>query len=423
MVKLVRINLYFRQYWKLPPFLFAALIASLTFIADAHATEPKSILLKADRIFDGHSFKSDIAITVKNGVIENIDPGDSQPPSNVKVVDLGDATILPGFIELHAHLSFQKVPEDTVLKHGITTIRDLGGPVHKPYGGNGRLRVLTSGPIITAPGGYPIPILDATNIAIAVSNEKEARNAVRKLILGGAVVIKVALEPGGEAGAPWSSSHGHHRHDQPKIDHGNSHRRPGHNDFHMPQKWPLLPEMIVKAIVDEAHKNNRKVTAHVAEEKGVQIAINSGVDEWAHMPCEVIPVSLLKLAKDNNVRIVSTLDTLSKCPGVAHNSAAWKSLGGELLYGAEIAHPDIPWGIDAQELLYFMIVARMSFVDTLRAATSKAGLHLNLPLLGTLKRGAPADIIAVKGDPSQNLKLLEYPDLVISGGEIIVNNF
>ena len=77
--------------------------------------------------------------------------------------------------------------------------------------GGRNLRVLTSGPIITAPGGYPIPMMGETNIARAVSTEREARDTVRDLIKGGAVVIKIALEPGGEAGAPWSSSHGHGR--------------------------------------------------------------------------------------------------------------------------------------------------------------------------------------------------------------------
>ena len=55
--------------------------------------------------------------------------------------------------------------------------------------------------------------------------------------------------------------------------------------------------------------------------------------------------------------------------------------------------------------------------------TSKAGQHLNIPLLGKLKQAAPADIIAVKGDPVDNFKVLEYPDFVMSGGRVVVNNF
>ena len=183
----------------------------------AQETGHGSILLHAARVFDGNNIRTNTSVLVINGQVAQIDTRESFKSSNAKVIDLGDATILPGFIELHAHLSFQNIPADTVLKHGITTIRDVGGPIHKPYGGDGSLRVLTSGPIITAPNGYPIPMLGKTNIAREVSTEKEARETVRDLINGGAVVIKVALEPGGEAGAPWSSGHGHdhgHQHDQ-----------------------------------------------------------------------------------------------------------------------------------------------------------------------------------------------------------------
>ena len=393
----------------------------------AQETGHGSILLHAARVFDGNNIRTNTSVLVINGQVAQIDTRESFKSSNAKVIDLGDATILPGFIELHAHLSFQNIPADTVLKHGITTIRDVGGPIHKPYGGDGSLRVLTSGPIITAPNGYPIPMLGKTNIAREVSTEKEARETVRDLINGGAVVIKVALEPGGEAGAPWSSGHGHDHghghghHDQRSVEHAHAHPKPAHNTSK--QAWPLLSENVVKAIVDEAHKNNRKVTAHIAEATGARIAINAGIDEWAHVPCDAIPEPLLKKAVEQDVKIVTTLDTLSKCSGVAHNAAIWAALGGEFLYGAEIAHPDIPRGIDAQELIYMRQMAKMGLIDVLRAATSKAGQHLNWPLLGTLQSGAPADIIAVRGDPSQNLKILEYPDLVISGGKIIVNNF
>jgi imidazolonepropionase-like amidohydrolase len=387
----------------------------------AQETGHGSILLHAARVFDGNNIRTDTSVLVINGQVAQIGTRESFKSSNAKIIDLGDATILPGFIELHAHLSFQNVPADTVLKHGVTTIRDVGGPVHKPYGGDGSLRVLTSGPIITAPNGYPIPMLGKTNIATAVSTEKEARETVRNLISGGAVVIKVALEPGGEAGAPWSSGHGHGHHDQRSVEHAHAHPKPAHNA--LKQAWPLLSENVVKAIVDEAHRNNRKVTAHIAEATGARIAINAGIDEWAHVPCDIIPESLLKKAVEQNVKIVTTLDTLSKCSGVAHNAGIWAALGGEFLYGAEIAHPDIPRGIDAQELIYMRQMAKMGLIDVLRAATSKAGQHLNFPLLGTLQPGAPADIIAVRGDPAHNLKILEYPDLVISGGKIVINNF
>jgi len=70
-----------------------------------------------------------------------------------------------------------------------------------------------------------------------------------------------------------------------------------------------------------------------------------------------------------------------------------------------------------------MQLANMQPIEVLRSATSKSGRYLNRPLLGTLQPGAPADMIAVKGDPTHALKILEYPDLVVSGGSIILNNF
>jgi imidazolonepropionase-like amidohydrolase len=407
-----------------PVFLLLVLLIHIP--SQAVAQETEAIILHADRIFDGSDFKSHLSILINDGKIIKVAPRESIDSNNAKVIELGDATVLPGFIEMHAHLAFQNVPADVVLKHGITTIRDVGGPVHTPHGGDGSLRVMTSGPILTAPKGYPIPNMGAENLAIAVSSVEEARKTVRDLIAGGAVVIKVALEPGGELGAPWSMAHGHGHHPASTIE-----QHPGHHPQHSAEHgdhqpkhaWPLLSEEIVKAIVDEAHTNNRKVTAHLAEERGVRIAIYSGIDEWAHIPCEVISESLLKQAVAQKVQIVSTFDTLSKCQGVAKNAALWTALGGEFLYGAEIAHPEIPWGIDAQELMYMRQMAGMEWIDVLRSATSKAGQALDFPLLGTLQEGATADLIAVRGDPTHRLKILEYPDLVISGSKVVVNNF
>lgn len=380
------------------------------------------LLLHAARVFDGDSIKTDMSIIIKDGVVAKIQPrGQTIAETEMTVMDLGDATIFPGFIELHAHLTCQNVSPEVVLRHGITTIRDLGGPVHLPFGGAGSLRVLTSGPIITASGGYPIVTMGSENIAVAVVDEKEARATVKRLVGEGAVVIKIALEPGGETGAPWTSHHhdpAHHGSHHLKHDDANHHAM---QHSHQKATWPVLSETVVKAIVDEAHQQKRKVSAHVAEPAGVQIALNTGVDEWAHMPCELIPEALLKQAIAQQVTIISTIDTLSKCPGIVQNATAWAALGGELLYGSEIAHPDVPWGINAQELMYMMQAAKMDPLDAVRAATSKAGQHLGIPLLGTLQPGAPADLIVFKGNPLQTMKRFEYPDLVISGGQIVVN--
>jgi hypothetical protein len=405
-------KIFLRLVVQIRVLLFIVLTSFVPFQVFAQEAEQTAVLIHAARVFDGNSIRSNVSVLVTGGIIAKIDTREAFKSIDAKVIDLGEATLLPGFIELHAHLGYQQVPAEIVLKHGITTLRDVGGPLHKPYGGDGSLRILTSGPIITSVNGYPIPGMGAENIAIAVSSEQQARDTVRKLVDGGAVVIKVALEPGGEAGAPWMSGHHHAGHESPL-----------HKSVHSKNTWPLLSEAIVRAIVDEAHKQGRKVTAHIGEAKGAKLAIDAGIDEWAHMPCDLIPEALLKRAAVQNVKIVTTLDTLSKCSGVAHNAETWAALGGEFLYGAEIAHPDIPWGIDAHELISLMHIAKMQVIDVLRSATSKSGQYLNIPLLGTIQPGAPADMIAVKGDPSHALKILEYPDFVMSGGNCIVNNF
>lgn len=361
-----------------------------------------SLLIHAARLFDGYDLKTNISVLIENGNISQVAPRDTFKNNTAKVLDLGDATLLPALIELHAHTTYQHIPSDTILQHGIGTVRDTGGNVHAPKGGNGQLRVLSSGLIITAANGYPIPNMGADNIAIAVSNETQARKAVQDMIAGGAVSIKVALETGGEHGAPWNSAHHHETHGKHAA-------------------MPLLSESIVKAIVNEAHQHGRKVTAHVAETKGVTIALNAGVDEWAHTPCNVIPEALLKRAVQQQVTIISTLDTLSKCEGVAKNIHHFVKFGGKLLYGAEIAHPDIPWGIDAQELNLMMHYAQLSPLEVLQRATALSGDYLNLPI-GKIQHGAVADLIAVHGDVTKNFKPLEYPTLVISGGKIVVQH-
>jgi imidazolonepropionase-like amidohydrolase len=102
----------------------------------------------------------------------------------------------------------------------------------------------------------------------------------------------------------------------------------------------------------------------------------------------------------------------------------------KLIYGSEIGHDNVPWGINGEEMHMMLHLTHgegnIDFNDVInvfRSVTSEAGEHLGLAPLGTLTAGAPADIIAVRGNPIERFKLLENPDLVMSGGKIIVNKF
>ncbi|MBL8498901.1 amidohydrolase [Nitrosomonas sp. JL21] len=382
-------------------------------------------VLVADRVFDGFNLLEYSAVLIRSNKV--IQTGDAIQLSKQcsRTVDLGDATILPGFIESHAHLTFQNIPAEIVLKHGITTARDTGGPLLKPSGGAGTLRLINAGPIIQASGGYPLNIFGhgdhATtdqygDIGIVVSTAEEAQKVVKDLVDGGSALIKLSLELGGETGAPWMSSHGH----------GTPPATP----------WPLLSLDIVKAIVAKAHSLNRRVAVHVGENTGVELALDGGVDEWAHIPCAEIRDELLHRAVAQHVTFVTTIDTLSACTGIhanvhklSHLIAHNPDTRSKFIYGSEIGHDNVPWGINGEEMsmmLHLTSGEAIEFADVLnvfKAATSEAGKNLGKPLLGTLSPGAPADIIAVRGNPFLRFKLLEYPDLVISGGHFIVNNF
>jgi imidazolonepropionase-like amidohydrolase len=353
-------------------------------------------VLVADRVFDGTRLLEHHAVAVSGDRIAAVAPDDPLPSPGPRIRFAG--TLLPGFIDLHGHPRLGQVPPETILRHGITTIRDTGGPLLPPSGGDGRLRVLSAGPILTAPDGYPIPVF-GPGAGLEVPDVPTARTAVARLVVGGAALIKIALEPGGSPGAPWSS-----------------------HQLGAPPPWPIPAPEVVRAIVEEAHGHGRIVSAHLSGPAGAGLALEAGVDEWAHVPCDPISDDLVARAAAAGVRVVSTLDTESHCTGVADNASRLVQAGVRLLYGTDLAHPDVPWGINAQELQLMLYAGRgaLTPLEVLSAATARAGEQLGLAPLGRLVEGAPADLIGVRGNPLEQLKLLEYPDLVVSGGAAIV---
>ena len=382
---------------------------------------PDCQILTAARVFDGINFpQENRAVLIEADKIKQIGTLTELSGSCANQINLGDATILPGFIESHAHITFQNVSKNTVLEHGITTVQDTGGPLMAPEGGQGSLRLLSVGPIIQAAGGYPLNIFGGGDggydkIGIPVTSATEAEQVVTDLVAGGATAIKIALETGGETGAPWMQPH-------------DGHAPP-------PTPWPLLSQDIVNAIVAKAHALDKRVIIHAGENTGFERALDAGVDEFAHIPCSEINEDLLQRAVDQGVTFVTTIDTLTSCvdtstqKGIHSNTMSLASKGAKFIYGSEIGHDNVPWGINGEELhmmLHLTSGASIDFTDVVnvfKSATSKAGEHLGLAPLGTLVSGAPADVIAVRGNPFEKFKILEYPDLVISGGRTVVNKF
>jgi imidazolonepropionase-like amidohydrolase len=359
----------------------------------------RPLLIEADLLFDGTRFADGLAVLVRDGKIVQVAPPDQIQANGARRLRVPGGTILPGFIDTHTHHLVNRVPPQRLLNHGVTTARDLGGPVEpvtieQPY----QLRQFTSGPIISVKGGYPNSVFPGSGIE--VSGPDDARQMVRSLVGQGASVIAVSLEPGGEAGAPWSQHHGHGGHgSQPP--------------------WPTLSDEEINAIVDEAHRLGVRVTAYLGEPEGVRRALDAGVDEWAHMPCDPLPPDLIERAGTAGVAITGTLDTLTRCAGVDHNAHKLFHAGARIFYGTDLAHTDIPHGIDAQEIK-LKLRAGMTIEQALASATSETGRYLGIEPLGQLVPGAPADLIVINGDPRANLKELEHPRAVVAGGHLVI---
>jgi imidazolonepropionase-like amidohydrolase len=354
--------------------------AALPAASGGSAADSAPIYIQGDRLFDGRTLVSGrVAVAVRGGRI--VAAGRLQVPRGARVIRLRGATLLPGFIDLHVHES-----PGSLLRTGVTTTRNLGTverALRPQFAAPGLPRITSAGPIITVPGGYPTRIYP--EIAAPVGSIAEAVAKVRSLVRRGARVIKIAIEDG-ENGT-----------------------------------LPTLSLEQIRAIVAEAHRYRRLVTAHVHDGRAVALALDGGVDELAHMPCIDVTTEQIRTLVDRRIAVVGTLHVgelfirrgLQGCR-LAETAREFVHQGGTLLYGSDT--PGVPGRLDLAEL-GLMQRAGMSAIEVIRAATSTAGLQLGMASLGTLAPGAPADLWAVRGDPTRSLGVLRRPVFVMARGK------
>ena len=355
----------------------AALTAAAALAGCGGGREDADLLITAPRLFDGQALISDGAVAIRGDEIVAAGRRDEVDVDAERTIALRNATLLPGLIDLHTHqLGFGQA------RSVVTTVRDLGTDDRNlPLrGASPGPRVFASGPLITAPGGYPIPV-HGRDVAHVVRNPDGARAYVRSLADRGAAVIKVSLQVG----------------------------------------FPMITFATLKAIVEEAHALDLRVTAHVGEGRGARLALRAGVDELAHMPCGYEPELMRELASAG-VEIVGTLyvvELLAGCPDVLDSAAAFVRAGGTLLYGSDYGNAGIPADVVVAELRR-LAESGLGAAGALRAATSEAAEVLPLEGLGRIGEGRPADVVAVRGNPLQDLDALSEPVLVVRGGKIQV---
>src|SRR5213595_1495182 len=416
-----------------------------------HAAD-KVIVLKAARLFDGKS-----KTLAQNGVVivqgnKIVDAGSNLPaPPDAQVIDLGDATLSPGFMDGHTHLTLDfsgnynerrlkevdlNVSEQAILatryaratvEAGFTTVRDLGsrfvgskefvdvalrnainhGVIPGP-----RMLVATYG--IGATGGHFDPTSGFRDMLFGrepdssegIADGPDAiRKAVRFEVKNGADVIKAAVSGGVLSLA---------------------------DEVDTPQFTPAE----VAALVDETHRLRKKVAVHCHGDQAAKDAIEAGVDSIEHG--SFMKPETLQLMKTKGTYLVPTLmatewilgkldafppvlQAKAKAAGAARSEMFRNAvkIGVKIALGTDAAV--YPHGQNAKEFK-LMVDLGMPAIDALRAGTSSdADLSGIASQVGTLEKGKLADIVAIPGDPTADITATERVFFVMKEGKIVRN--
>lgn len=434
-------------------FCAAALLSLWISGSDAQQTSgssPAVTVVRAARLIDPKSgaVTNNAAVVVDRGRITAVG-SNVAVPANAHVIDLGNATLLPGLIDAHTHLlqnyrgafggddpnmlltvatmspasrallGVKMGRED--LEAGITTVRDVGNS-----GWNGDValrdainagwvqgpRIVASTRALSASGGQFGRLQPAAQQLVeqeyaVVTTPDEARHAVEQAFYDGADVIKVIVNTG------------------PRV--------------------VSLDEM--RAIVDEAHRVGKRVAAHAIGDTATLIAAEAGVSSIEH--AYTVPDTVLKLMAKKGIFLVATdypaefyVDGLGgplppdqRAQRLRGAEAFAKAnaerlmratrMGVRVAFGSD-EYYDAPGYTRGQASLLTLQAyqeAGMSPLDVLRAATINSADLLGFgDRIGSLEVGKLADIIAVDGDPLHDVKDLRKTRFVMKGGVVIRND-
>ncbi len=375
-------------------------------------------------------------VLVRDGRIVEVGSGEATMPAGATHVDLKGMTLLPGLIDMHVHLDadpayggytslqfgdrFWSVltvgHAQKTLMAGFTTVRNVGADAWNDVGlrqaiDEGKVigpRIVTAGYAFGATGGhcdstfFP-PSMEQKSPYNADSPE-EGRKRVRELRKYGAQVIKICA-----TGGVFSRN-----------------TEPG-------QQQLSVQEM--QAIVQEAHQWGLKVAAHAHGASGIKDAIRAGVDTIEH--ASLIDDEGIALAKKYGAWLSMDIyntdytqaegakngvleDNLRKDREIAdiqrEGFRRAHAAGAKMVYGTDAGI--YPHGMNAGQ---FKVMVRygMTSVEAIRAATLNAAEALDRKDVGVIEKGRWADLIAVPGDPTQDVALLESVPFVMKGGEVV----
>jgi len=411
----------------------------------------KTYVLKAARLFDGksNSLVTPGLVVVTGGKITAVGPNVTIP-SGAEVIDFGDATFLPGFFDAHTHLPFpysedyKQARLDTLQKTigeraldsavnarvtlmaGFTTVRDVGSSDYLDVGlrngiRNGDVpgpRMLVTVHALGATGGhcdhtdgYREGIFghEAGPLEGVIDGPDQARYAVRLDHKYGADMIKVCA-----SGGVLSPT----------------------DDVDTPQ----LTQEELNAIVDEAHALRRKTAAHCHGAEAAKRAIRAGIDSIEHgtflddealdmmkqrgtyLVPTLMAIQGLQEQFDKGVYVPPAIAAKARAAMAAIHSTFQRAMAKGVKIGLGTDAGVYPHGRNAEEF-HQMVDLGMKPIDALKAGTSADADLLGLAdKIGTLEAGKVADVVAVPGDPTQNIRQTEHVLFVMKEGVIYRND-
>jgi len=415
--------------------LVLALLA-LPAAVSAQQPAPAIVVLQPDRVFDGESMRSGWIVVVRGERIDAVGPAASTTvPAGARTISLPGTTLMPGMIEGHSHLLLHPYNEtvwnDQVLREplalrvaravnharatllaGITTVRDLGteGAAYADVGLRQAInegiipgpRMLVAGPAMVVTGSYA-PKGFAPEVTVPQgAEEADGLDGVVRVARGqiahGVDLIKIYAD------YRWGP---------------NGETRPGFT----------LEE--TQRIVQAANSSGRPVVAHASTPEGMRRAIMAGVDTIEHGD-EGTP-EIWKLMVEKNVAFCPTVaagDATAQYAGwkkgvdpeparLARKRVTFKAAldaGVKMCFGGDVGV--FTHGDNVREL-EIMVDYGMSPAAALVAATSgNASYFRQGERIGRVKPGLFADLIAVEGDPTVNVKALRQVKFVMKGGKV-----
>jgi imidazolonepropionase-like amidohydrolase len=421
-----------------------AILAGTASMASAQAPAPKKTIIRAGRVLNVRTgeLKANQAIVIEGDKIARIAPSSEvTAAAGDTTIDLPDATLLPGLIDMHTHLTFdlnslgyQGLSISTArealhgarnarrtLEAGFTTVRNLGAKDYADIALRDAIndgdvigpRVVASGPAMGITGGHcdenllpPAFHFQGEGVADGV---EAAQHRVREIIKYGADVIKICATGGvlSKGDDPNASQY-------------------------------TLEEM--KAIVADAHRLGRRVAAPAHRAAGVRWASEAGVDSVEHG--HLMDDAAIATLKKNGTYLVPTLFLgeymeknldRSDVPEYSKQkmrdviAAMRKNTGKAFAAGVKVAFGTdaavYPHGLNAGEFHVYVSLG-MTPLAAIQTATINASDLLGPKyLVGALETGRWADVIAVDGDPTKDVTILEHVKFVMKGGTVYKNEY